>query len=116
LELFLNEKVHFIPQDINLSREMVQGFMVAKDAAFRTPTARKEQATRMIGLGMLQLLLDAFQMPAMTTCQFNRSSFIAIIQGPQTNGTIRRSVDERTSSTVRRRHGGSYTRVDYSMI
>jgi hypothetical protein len=39
LELFLNEKVHFIPQDINLSREMVQGFMVANDGAFRTPTA-----------------------------------------------------------------------------
>jgi hypothetical protein len=39
LELFLNEKVHFTPQDVNLSCEMVQGFMAANDAAFRTPTA-----------------------------------------------------------------------------
>jgi hypothetical protein len=53
----------------------------------------------MIGLGMFELLPDAFQMPAMTTRQLNR--FIAIFQGPQTNGTIHRSVDERTS-TLRR--------------
>lgn len=52
--------------------------MVAKDTTFGTSTPRKEQTARMIWLSMLQLVLEAVEMPSVTTSQFNSA---LILQG-----------------------------------
>jgi hypothetical protein len=45
--------------------------MIAKGSTFGTLAARKQQSLGMIGLGVLQLFFQTFEMPAVSTSQFH---------------------------------------------
>lgn len=97
---FPQERVHLFPQDVGRSCPILQSGMLADHATLGASTAGQHQPLSRIGLCMCQLLLEAFQVPAMSTGgQFNHLH-VRVRQRPQTNGAVRRLILEDSPTHV----------------